>query len=307
MADGSLADAEASGIYQIRNLVSGKRYIGSAVCFRRRWYVHRHQLENGTHHSRYLLRAWQKHGPEAFAFEILECCAAGDLVTREQSWMDSLRPEYNLSPTAGSCLGVKHSEATRRKRSDLNKGNKFSAGRKPSDLCIESVKEANRKRKGNKRAAEAVAKTAAAHIGMKRSEETRRRISESRIGKKMPPRSDSHRANLSSAQKGKAKSPDHMAALQRGRSERVYTQEQRSEMSESLRRQYETGVRRKDKPVSQRHKIGRSLAALADDQVREIRVLLAAGAIGLELAQRFSVPTSTISQIRHGKAYRWVD
>ncbi len=37
MAEAILADLESSGIYQIRNLVNGKRYIGSAKCFRVRW------------------------------------------------------------------------------------------------------------------------------------------------------------------------------------------------------------------------------------------------------------------------------
>ena len=40
MADGIVADAEASGIYQIRNLVNGKRYVGSAVNLRARWRQH---------------------------------------------------------------------------------------------------------------------------------------------------------------------------------------------------------------------------------------------------------------------------
>jgi group I intron endonuclease len=201
MADAILADASASGIYQIRNLRNGKRYIGSAVCFRKRWAVHNSGFKNGNHPNRFLMRSWSEHGADAFVFEIIETCAVEDLIHREQHWIDSARPEYNLSPTAGNCLGVRHSEEARRKRSELNRGNKFCVGRKPSAKCLAAVSAANRARKGYKRSPESVALTAAAHRGMKRSAETRRRISEARMGKKMPPRSAEHKAKLSAAMK----------------------------------------------------------------------------------------------------------
>lgn len=36
---------KASGIYEITNLINGKRYVGSAVNMYRRWYAHRWHLE----------------------------------------------------------------------------------------------------------------------------------------------------------------------------------------------------------------------------------------------------------------------
>ncbi len=182
MADAIVADVESSGIYRIRNLVDGKRYIGSAVCFRKRWATHRSELKGGSHGNRFLLRAWLKYGPEAFVFEVVESCDIPSLIQREQRWIDETSPEYNLSPTAGSCLGLKHSEETRKKRSERNKGNKFCVGRKPSAACLAAVAAANRARKGFKRDPAAVEKSAAAHRGMKRSDETRRRISEAMTG-----------------------------------------------------------------------------------------------------------------------------
>jgi group I intron endonuclease len=205
MADAILSDASASGIYQIRNLRNGKRYIGSAVCFRKRWAVHGSGFKNGNHPNRFLMRSWSEHGSDAFVFEIIETCAVEDLIQREQHWIDSACPEYNLSPTAGNCLGVRHSEETRRKRSELNRGNKFCVGRKPSAKCLAAVSAANRARKGYKRSPESVELTASAHRGMKRSAETRRRISEAMRGKKRAPRSEEHKANLSSALKGRRK------------------------------------------------------------------------------------------------------
>lgn len=115
MADAILSDVQASGVYQILNLTNGKRYIGSAKCFRIRWNGHRAKLERGAHHSKHLQASWEKHGAEAFEFQILEYCDEGDLLLREQAWMDNVSPEYNVCPTAGNTLGRRHSRETKRK------------------------------------------------------------------------------------------------------------------------------------------------------------------------------------------------
>lgn len=112
MADAILADVDSSGIYQILNLVNGKRYIGSAVRFRTRWAAHRHQLRNGFHHSRHLQSAWNKYGEDSFEFSVIELCEKSDLIAREQFHLDQ-GFQYNQSPTAGSPLGVKWSLAAR--------------------------------------------------------------------------------------------------------------------------------------------------------------------------------------------------
>ena len=48
----------------------------------------------------------------------------------EQMAMDTLEPEYNICPTAGSCLGVTHTEETREKRSAALMGNTNATGNK---------------------------------------------------------------------------------------------------------------------------------------------------------------------------------
>lgn len=299
-------DLDRSGIYRIRNLVNDKCYVGSAVNIRKRWHVHRSYLSRGVHHNRYLTAAWSKYGQDAFIFEVIEYCTKESLIEREQYYIDTLRPEYNLSPTAGNCLGVKHSEEVRRRRSELNKGNMFSLGRKMSEETKRAIVEANRKRKGLKRDPGSVAKTAAAHRGMKRSEETRRRISESRIGKAMPPRSAEHRMKLSAALKGKNKPPHVIAALQEGRARQVFTEERRRKVSETIRRQYALGIRSREKSEEHRHNMGRAFAKLSDEQVREIRMLRSSGVTGRELAKRYGSNPGTISEICSGKRYSWV-
>lgn len=307
MAEYSLTDLSKSGIYQIVNLVNGKRYVGSAKIIKNRWRTHLFHLRHERHHSKYLQRSWGKYGEKSFSFEILEFCSIDSLIKREQAWLDRLSPEFNSSPTAGSCLGVKHSEETRRRRSELNLGNKFCVGRVPSAKCIAAVARANQRRKGEKRRPDAVERTASAHRGMKRSDETRRNISKARMGVKLRrPRSEEYRRKISEAHKGKQKSPEHMAALQAGRAATVYTEERKEKLAETVRRQYEDGTRSREISETHRANIGRAFAKLSDDQVREIRECLSLGMRNIEISQRYSVPAGTISCIKRGKSYRWV-
>lgn len=226
-----------SGIYEILNLVNGKRYIGSAIDFGRRWKEHLRQLKAGKHHSRHLQRSWDKHGADAFEFRVLDRCIPADLIAKEQAALDKFQPEMNISRTAGSTLGVKYTAESRARLSAVLKGKGI----------------------GRKRDALSIAATAAAHRGMRRSQETRDKIAAAATGKKRGPRSDSHRANLSAAFKGRQKSAEHMAALQAGRAGRVYTEEDRDRISVCLREQYENGSRSRDRSPEYREKIAASL------------------------------------------------
>ncbi len=146
---------QTSGIYEIVCRANGRRYIGSAVNLDKRWRLHYRQLNDGTHHNRHLQRAWSKYGSSEFFFRVVENVTdPSQLVAREQFFIDSLRPDFNICPTAGSQKGKKASPELRAKLSAAHKG-------KPSP------------RKG------AVL-----------SEETKRKISESKKGVKMGPYSE---------------------------------------------------------------------------------------------------------------------
>ena len=107
-----------SGIYQITNQTNGKRYIGSAVNIRKRWTNHLFALRHQQHPNRHLQAAFDKYGETAFVFSTLEHIEnALQLIPREQYFLDMLKPEYNISPTARSALGVRRSPETRKKMS----------------------------------------------------------------------------------------------------------------------------------------------------------------------------------------------
>jgi group I intron endonuclease len=102
-----------SGVYEIRHIPTGRRYIGSAVHYGKRKKLHLTQLRHGKHHNRYLQNAWNKYGEDQFEFRLLLVCDAAMVLDYEQRCMDGLSPEFNIAPTAGSALGVKHTEKFR--------------------------------------------------------------------------------------------------------------------------------------------------------------------------------------------------
>ena len=119
-----------SGVYQIRNAINDKIYIGSAVNIQKRWREHISALKKNKHHSRYLQRSWNKYGEKNFEFVILEECepVKETLLEREQFYLDTLSSEYNISPTAGSRLGAISSEETCKKISLAKMGQKTFLG-----------------------------------------------------------------------------------------------------------------------------------------------------------------------------------
>ena len=102
-----------SGVYEIVNTVNGHRYIGSAVNLGKRKGQHWRDLRRRVARSAYLQNAWNMYGEEAFEFRPLLYCSPEYVRYYEQVCLDNLHWEYNISPTATSCLGVKHSEEVR--------------------------------------------------------------------------------------------------------------------------------------------------------------------------------------------------
>lgn len=103
-----------SGIYKILCLETDKFYIGSSKTLKKRFYEHKRQLKNNKHPNRYLQFAWNKYKELNFVFIIIEYSEVEKLIEREQHYIDRLKPEYNLAPTAQSMLNFKHSEETKR-------------------------------------------------------------------------------------------------------------------------------------------------------------------------------------------------
>lgn len=120
-------------IYQIKNKVNNKIYIGSAVDVRIRWLTHKsHLIKNRSNCSK-LQNAFNKYGRDInnFEFSIIEECRDEDLIQREQYYIDKLSAcenGYNIRKIAHSNLGIKkpHSQETKDKISKANTGKKKS-------------------------------------------------------------------------------------------------------------------------------------------------------------------------------------
>jgi len=115
-----------SGIYKITNITTRKCYIGSAINIRLRWGVHRYDLRQNKHHSKYLQRSWNKYGFDNFMFEILFTCPKEHLIRIEQYFINNYKPEYNALKIAGSRLGRKLSKESIAKLIKANTGKKRS-------------------------------------------------------------------------------------------------------------------------------------------------------------------------------------
>lgn len=94
------------GIYQIRNKINGKKYIGSSQDIEARWVGHKRKLNNGGHYNTYLQRAWDKYGEENFVLDICEEVdgSRGALISHEQEYLDrefELGALYNVAQKAG--------------------------------------------------------------------------------------------------------------------------------------------------------------------------------------------------------------
>jgi|SRR5580700_4878603 group I intron endonuclease len=96
------------GIYAIEQTGTSNRYIGSSKRIKSRWHQHRKLLRNGKHHSPRLQNSWSKHGEDAFAFVVVEECDKADLLAREQHYLDTAKPVFNVCPKARSREGSKY-------------------------------------------------------------------------------------------------------------------------------------------------------------------------------------------------------
>lgn len=171
-----------SGIYQITCTVTGKFYIGSAVNLYHRRVCHFNDLQHGKHRNSKLQRAWNKYGPDAFTFEVLELVLTPFLLEREQCWLDKLKPfkdkGFNIHPTAGSRIGAEVSPATRAKLRDAN------LGRKDSE---ETIRKRVNAMKGRSQSQETIRKRMLSRQGYSPSAETRARLSVVNTGKWQDP------------------------------------------------------------------------------------------------------------------------
>jgi hypothetical protein len=105
------ASRHPMGVFQVRNIFSGKVFLGSTADLPSMLNRQRAQLQMGGHPNRQLQADWRADGASAFAFEVLDTLTASDeagydpradLRTLEAMWLSKVAPfgerGYNTEP-----------------------------------------------------------------------------------------------------------------------------------------------------------------------------------------------------------------
>ena len=136
-------------IYQIKNLVNGKFYIGSTIrpTYKRR-YEHFSELRKGEHCNSHLQKSFNLYKEVNFKFSVIENWKFPDyypkllrieyLVCRELYLVDAYGAEYNIrKETTTGTTGYHHSEKTKQK---IREGNKRAYDKKGRKYRIDKLK-----------------------------------------------------------------------------------------------------------------------------------------------------------------------
>lgn len=164
-----------TGVYCWYNKINGKRYVGStALGFNKRRSYHLSFLRRNKSGHIYLQRAWNKYGEENFEWQILIRCPPERCIQWEQFYINKFKAAdknygYNLSPTAGSTLGIKCSDEAKRKISEAQKGRTISE---------ETKRKISEAQKGKTISDEHKRKISEARKGITFSDEHKRKISD---------------------------------------------------------------------------------------------------------------------------------
>lgn len=129
-----------SGIYRIKNIITGDCYVGSSVNIEKRWKEHQRRLKNNKHCNPKLQASYNKYGIDAFVYNVLDYCE--NILEREQMFIDTGAFKFNICMIAAKpptifgstyMIGKKFSEEHKAKISAAMKDNTNSKGRKLSE------------------------------------------------------------------------------------------------------------------------------------------------------------------------------
>jgi len=176
-------------IYKITNTINKKAYVGITVNADplHRWISHKSNNRNGRG-CPLLMKAFKKHGEDAFTFEVLIICFDEDVYKYEKEYIikyNGMSPNgYNVAEGGKSgrnFLGKTHSEETKHKISVASK--KYSSRPEVRERYRQTAIEFN--------------KTHNISDLLKKSEKWKKALEEGRIGRKGSTRSDDIKAKIS--------------------------------------------------------------------------------------------------------------
>lgn len=306
-----------SGIYEIKNLINGKIYIGSSSNLKKRMYSHIYNLRNNRHRNSFLQNSWNKYGESNFHFSVVEFVGdISNLLTREQYWIDTtmcyIRSNgFNIRKIAESNYGIKLSEESKKRMSESRKG-KGSPwfGKRLSTEHRKKLSDSKKGKetwnKGKKLSLEHIEALKTSHLGNKLTKTQKLKIKESNIGKHL------------GSKNSQSSIDEKTVILIKNMILEGYTN---SEIQDklSLSRGVVSGIKSgstwshvkipEEKAVdirsidNRKAKDQRYNAKLMESQVKEIKSLLKKNMTGREIARLFNISVSTISAIKNKKIW----
>lgn len=131
-------------IYKIKSIINGKEYIGSTINYRQRKIEHLKGLRYNKHGNPKLQAHYNKYGENDLIFSIVEPIMFPELLLqREQYYLDTINPIFNICKIAGSPLGIKKSLENRKRQSEYSKTHPhhgmFQKGHKPTKETVEKM------------------------------------------------------------------------------------------------------------------------------------------------------------------------
>jgi group I intron endonuclease len=119
-----LENKNKPGVYQFINLLTGNSYVGSSTNLSRRFaqYFNYNYISNPVNRRSVIYSSIIKNGYSNFSIIILEYSEIKDTISREQFYIDVIRPTMNILQRAGNSLGYNHTEETKTKMSIAKSG-----------------------------------------------------------------------------------------------------------------------------------------------------------------------------------------
>lgn len=238
------------GIYEIRNKINNKVYIGQSVDVHRRLKSHINSL-NRNKDSKYLQRVWEKYGEKNFEFKIIEILDdKNKLNDREIFWIEynkstnrdfgyNLRDGGNYSTFCEETRKLMSISASNRPPISDKTREKLRCARKRRKFSIETCRKISENQKGKKLSKETKDKISNTlkgkvtwNIGRKHSEESKKKNRNAHLGKK---HSEESKKKMSEAKKGKKFSEERKKNM-KGFINQNHTEETKKRISETKRK-----------------------------------------------------------------------